>query len=207
MKKIIFIAAVLFSISFFVSESKAQSKDKKILVTYFTLPETDGVDASSGASRVVVNDKLYGATEYVANEISELTGGDLFQIKTENTYPGTHKALIDYAKKEAESKTYPVITSKIKNFQDYDVVFVGYPNWWYDMPMVIYSLFKDYDFSGKTIIPFCTHGGSGFSQSVETIAGLEKNAKVISIPAISRSRVTSSRSALEKWLKEQGLAK
>ena len=155
----------------------------------------------------MVNDKLYGATEYVANEISELTGGDLFQIKTENTYPGTHKALIDYAKKEAESKTYPVITSKIKNFQDYDVVFVGYPNWWYDMPMVIYSLFKDYDFSGKTIIPFCTHGGSGFSQSVETIAGLEKNAKVISIPAISRSRVTSSRSALEKWLKEQGLAK
>ena len=94
--------------------------------------------------------------------------------------------------------------SKINNFDSYDVVFVGYPNWWYDMPMVIYSLFNEYDFSGKTIIPFCTHGGSGFSGSVQTIEKLEKNARVISIPAISNRRIENSRSALEKWLNENG---
>ena len=166
-----------------------------------------GVDASSGASRVIAEGKLYGATEYIAMEIASLTGGELFQIKTNFEYPGNHKELIDYAKKEAENKNYPKIANKIENFNQYDVIFVGYPNWWYDMPMVIYSFFEDYDFSGKTIISFCTHGGSGFSQSVETITKLEKDAKVIAIPAISRNRVTSSRSALEKWLREHGYIK
>lgn len=83
------------------------SATEKVLVAYFTSPETDGVDASSGASRVLVNGKLYGNTEYVATLISQKTGGDLFQIKTEQTYPGTHKELIDAAKKEADGKVRP----------------------------------------------------------------------------------------------------
>lgn len=183
----------------------APKVEKKMLVTYFTFPERDGMDASTGASRIVVSDKMYGTTEYVAKVIAEETDADLFQIKTTHTYPNSsHKELIDYAKKEADSKTYPKMTSKISNFADYDVVFVGYPNWWYDMPMVIYALFNEYDFSGKTIVPFCTHGGSGFSQSVETIEKLEKGAKVISIPAISNRSAAASRSGLQKWLQEKG---
>lgn len=75
------------------------------------------------------------------------------------------------------------------------------------MPMAIYSLFNQYDLSGKTIVPFCTHGGSGFSQSVQTIGKLEKNAKVISIPAISRNNAAQSRKEVEDWLKKQGFAK
>ena len=75
------------------------------------------------------------------------------------------------------------------------------------MPMVIYSLLKDYNFSGKAIIPFCTHGGSGFSQSVQNIKELAPNSTVNRMPAISRNNITNSRSGIEKWLKEQGLIK
>ena len=115
--------------------------------------------------------------------------------------------MINYDKNEAKTKIYQAIKTKITNFDDYDVIFVGYPNWWYDMPMVIYSLFKEYDFSGKIIVPFCTHGGSGFSQSIETIKRLEKDATVMSIPAISRRNVTNSNKALERWLKDNKFIK
>ena len=108
----------------------------KVLVAYFSIPETDGVDASSGASRLVSDGKLQGNTEYVATVISEATGGDLFEIKTVHTYPGTHKELIDAAKKESDEDTRPALATHIKNPDEYDVVFVGFPNWWYDMPQL-----------------------------------------------------------------------
>lgn len=144
MKAILVLLALFASIS---TNSQAQTKaQKKMLVTYFSVPERDGVDASTGASRIIADGKLLGTTEYVAKIIADATGADLFQVKTVQTYPASHKTLIDYAKKEADTKTYPKMTSKINNLADYDVVFVGYPNWWYDMPMVIYTLFNTYDF-------------------------------------------------------------
>lgn len=179
----------------------------RVLVTYFTWPEPDGTDANTGASRVISNGKLYGNTEYIAYIISEVTGGDLFAIKTERTYPSPHRALINAAKTEAEAKQHPKLATHIKSLKDYDIIFVGYPNWWYDMPMAIYSFFDEYDFSGKTIIPFVTHGGSCFSQSVETIAEMEKNAKVIKGPSVSAGSVPDAKDDVMKWLEEQGLKK
>lgn len=183
---------------------RAPETEIKILVAYFTQPETDGVDASSGASRVVANGKIYGSTEYIAMLISEATGGKLFAIRTVETYPGTHAALVEVAKKEKESGSRPELSGHIPNLQDYDVIFVGYPNWWFDMPMSLYSFFEEYDFAGKTVIPFCTHGGSRFSQSVKTIINLEKGARVIEGPSISGNNVPSARESVLKWLKEQG---
>ena len=179
----------------------------KVLVTYFTWPEPDGTDANTGASRIISNGKHYGNTEYIAHLISEATGGDLFAIKTERTYPTPQKALIDAAKTEAEAKQRPKLTTHIKNLKDYDIIFVGYPNWWYDMPMGIYTFFDEYDFSGKTVIPFVTHGGSRFSQSVETIAGIEKNAKVIKGPSVASRNVPEAKESIVKWLERQGLKK
>lgn len=190
-----------------VVHSMALSKDAKVLVAYFTVPEADGVDASSGASRIIDNGHLYGNTEYVARIISEATGGDLFAIKTVQTYPGGHKELVDAAKKEAEAKIRPELFSHIRNLKDYDVVFVGYPNWWYDMPMPLYTFFEEYDFSGKTVIPFCTHGGSRFSQSVKTITELEKNATVIQGPSVSRDNMATAKDNVLKWLQKHGLGK
>lgn len=191
----------------FVKNTVALSKGAKILVAYFTVPETDGVDASSGASQIIDNGHLYGNMEYIARTISEATGGDLFAIKTIRTYPGGHKELVDAAKKEAEAKARPKLVSHIENLKDYDVVFVGYPIWWYDMPMPLYTFFEEYDFSGKTVIPFCTHGGSRFSQSVKTIAELEKNATVIQGPSVSRDNVATAKDNVLKWLQKQGLGK
>ena len=185
----------------------ASAGNGKSLVVYFSVPETDGVDAVSGASRVLVNGKVMGNTQYVASIISEATGSDLFEIKTERTYPGTHRALIDAAKEEHDGNARPKLTTHISNLKDYDTVFVGFPSWWYDMPMPLYSFFDEYDFGGKTVIPFCTHGGSRFSSAIETIRTLEPKATVLDGHAISRDRVPESKESILKWLDKLGLKK
>lgn len=185
----------------------ADARHGKSLVAYFSVPETDGMDASSGASRVLSGGKVMGNTQYVATIISEATGGDLFEIKTVHTYPGSHKALIDAAKKEIDNKARPKLATHIENLENYDVVFVGFPNWWYDMPMPLYSFFNEYDFRGKTIIPFCTHGGSRFSNALKTIRELEPKATVLDGYSISRDRVPESRDGVLKWLERIGMKK
>lgn len=179
----------------------------KVLVAYFSVPETDGVDASSGASRLVSDGKLQGNTEYVATIISKATGGELFEIKTVHTYPGTHKELIDAAKKESEEDARPALATHIKNLKEYDVVFVGFPNWWYDMPQPLYTFFDEYDFSNKSVIPFCTHGGSRFSNAIKTIREMEKGATVLDGYAIARDRVGNSKDGILNWLKKIGMKK
>lgn len=181
--------------------------DGKVLVAYFSVPETDGVDASSGASRILSGGKVMGNTHYVATIIREAAGGDLFEIKTVRTYPGTHKELIDAAKKESDDDARPVLATHIENLKEYDVVFVGFPNWWYDMPQPLYTFFDEYDFSGKTVIPFCTHGGSRFSGAVKTIREMEPNATVLDGYAISRDRVADSKDGILNWLEKIGMMK
>lgn len=151
------------------SPAESEQRVKKVaasgraLVAYFSVPETDGVDASSGASRLVVDGKVTGNTAYVASVISEAAGADLFEIKTVRTYPASHRALIDAAKVEADNDARPELATHIADLKDYDVVFVGFPNWWYDMPMPLYSFFFGrYGIGGKTAIPSCTHGSRFF---------------------------------------------
>ena len=152
--------------------------DGKILIVYFTMPESDGVDTVAGASRVVVDGELYGSVEFMANTIQETTGGDLFEIKTVQDYPTLHEPLVDLADEELANDARPELSTHIDNLDEYDTVFVGYPIWWGDMPMPLYSFFDEYDFSGKTIIPFSSHGGSRLANTVETIAELEPDAAV-----------------------------
>lgn len=177
----------------------------KSLVVYFSVPETDGVDASSGASRVLSDGKVMGNTRYVAAIIGEATGSDLFEIKTVHTYPASHKALIEAAKVEIDNNARPKLATHIENLAEYDVIFVGFPNWWYDMPMPLYSFFDEYDFGGKTLIPFCTHGGSRFSGAIKTIRELEPEATVMDGYAIARDRVADSEEGILKWLERIGM--
>ena len=143
-----------------------------------------------------------GNTQYIAVIISEATGSDLFEIKTVHTYPGSHKALIDAAKVEIDNNARPKLATHIKNLKDYDVVFVGFPNWWYDMPMPLYSFFDEYDFGGKTVIPFCTHGGGGeqncFKDFVKNTSKATNKKGFIT----SGGSASSARPQVEKWLKE-----
>ena len=135
------------------------------------------------------------------------TGADLFSIQTSVDYPGDIDELIDYASSEQEEDVRPELTSHIENLDDYDTVFIGYPLWWYDLPQVMDSFFDEYDFSGKTLIPFDVHNGSRLSDTVETIQELEPDARVITDGfAISQSTVaeeTESVAEVSSWL--QGL--
>lgn len=99
----------------------------------------------------------------------------------------------------------PALATHIKNLNEYDVVFVGFPNWWYDMPQPLYTFFDEYDFSGKTVVPFCTHGGSRFSDAIKTIREMEKGATVLDGYAIARDRVSSSKDGIQNWLKKIGM--
>lgn len=222
MKRLYFITAILTLCTFCASacsnsnkktsevkseETVSTTSGKKILITYFTVPERDGVDAVAGASRVIVDGKLYGNTEYIANVIKEQTGGELFEIKTVRVYPESHKELVDFAGKEQKENARPQLATKIQNFDDYDIVFIGYPNWWYDLPQPLYTFFDDYNFKGKTIIPFCIHGGSGFSSTIETIAQLEPDATMIKGYTVSRNRIADAKDDVIKWLKSINMVK
>lgn len=172
-----------------------------ILVAYFTMPETDGVDAVSGASRVVVDGNLYGNTQYLADLIRERTKGELFEIETVQEYPGEHDPLVDQAADEQSANVRPELASHIENLDAYDVIFLGYPNWWGDLPMPLYTFLEEYDFSGKTVIPFNSHGGSRFSGTIDTIKRMQPGATVITDGyTISRNDVGNAESSLGEWL-------
>lgn len=101
-------------------------------------------------------------------------------------------------------KTHSRLTSHIEGLERYDTVFVGYPNWWYDMPMAMYSFFEEYDFSGKTIIPFNVHNGSRFSSTISTIQELEPEAEVVEDGfTVSERDVAEAAGDVAVWLDEQ----
>lgn len=182
-----------------------ESSGSNILIAYFTAAENSGVDAVSSASYSVVNGEAVGRLRAVANMIQTKTGGELFSIQTSVVYPTDGGELIEYAADEQANDARPELTSHIDDLEQYDVIFVGYPNWWADLPQVMYSFFDEYDFSGKTIIPFNVHNGSRLSRTVETIAELEPNAAVeTNAFTISEHNVSDAEKEVTDWLEGLG---
>lgn len=194
------------------TQNKAESAEKtdsgegsKILIAYFTAGENSGVDASASASYSMVNGEAKGRIRALADMIQAETGGDLFSIQTSVVYPSDGGELIDYADQEQSENASPELTSHIENLVAYDTIFVGYPNWWYDMPMAMYSFFDEYDFSGKTIIPFNSHNGSRFSGTIETIQELEPNATIITDGfTVNEHDVPDAAGDIAEWIDELG---
>lgn len=179
----------------------ADTDGSNILIAYFTAGENSDVDVVSSASVTTVDGEAKGRLRAVADMIQTQTGGTLFSIQTSVDYPGDGGALIDYAAEEQEEDARPELTSHIENPDDYDVIFVGYPTWWYDMPQALYSFFDEYDFSGKTIIPFNVHNGSRFSGTIETIQDLEPDAEVITDGfTVSERDVAGAAGDVADWL-------
>lgn len=172
----------------------------RILVAYYTMPETDGTNTDSGASRVAVDGGVQGNVEYMANTIARATGGDMFRIDTVEAYPGLHRPLVDQVEAEQERNARPALAARIDNLDDYDVIFIGYPIWWSEMPMAMYSFFDAHDFGGKTIIPFSSHGGSGFSGTPSEIRRLEPGADVRDGYTVSRGDVVGGGADLRSWV-------
>lgn len=181
--------------------SVTETEGSNILIAYFSVMETDGVDTMASASRVAVDGEVLGNNEYVARIIQRETGGELFAIQTVQEYPTTHDPLLEFAYNEKADNARPELAAQIENFDSYDVVFLGYPNWNADLPMPLYTFLEEYDFSGKTIIPFTTHGGSGFSGTIQTISELQPNATVISDGlSISRNQVLEAENDVAAWI-------
>lgn len=175
-----------------------------MLVAYFTYAENadlpDGVDASSSASIQTWNDEMTGNTGAVAHMISEATGAETFSIQTVEKYPDSYDATIDQGQEEQSAGARPELSTHIENLDSYDTIFLGFPNWWGDMPMAMYSFLDEYDLSGKTIVPFVTSGGSGFSGSISEIESMESGATVQEGLALSASSARDAQNDVNEWL-------
>ena len=189
------------------SEAGAQSS---LLVAYFSYAENaalpDDVDASASASIQPWNGALTGNTGVVADMIAQATGADLFSIRTVEQYPDTYDATIDQGQQEQSDGARPELATYLENLDSYDTIFLGFPNWWGDMPMAVYTFLDEVDLSGKTVIPFVTSGGSGFSNTISTIQQMEPQATVQEGLSIGASSATGAQQQVESWLSELGLA-
>lgn len=172
----------------------------KILVAYFS---RRGQNYASGE---IVELKI-GNTEAVAKMIQAKLGADLFEIKTVKPYPLDYKQTTEVAKREQREDARPELTASIQNFGQYDMVILGYPNWWGTMPMAVKTFLESYDFAGKTIAPFCTHEGSGLGMSVTDIKRLCPKAQVLKGLAIHGTHAQESGKDVDAWLKKIGVAK
>ena len=177
------------------------NENANILVVYFSVPD------NVSNSYVEIDGQQLGNTQYMAYVIQENTGANIFRILPETPYPTDHSALLQVAQEEKRTGARPKIKDEIENFEQYDVVFIGYPNWNADLPNIMYTFFDTYDFSGKTIVPFNTHGGSGFSGTRETIARLEPNATMAEGLSISRNSIQNGEQTIVDWLTRLGYKK
>ncbi|MBQ2679627.1 MAG: hypothetical protein IJF98_05485, partial [Firmicutes bacterium] len=185
-------------------ETDSPEKGSKALVAYFAVAENSDVDAVSSASKLTDGGETKGMDRFIGEIIAEKTKGDLFSIQTEEKFSGEYNTLLDNAQEMKNNGEMPALSSHIENLDDYDVIFVGYPIWWGALPQVMESFFSEYDFSGKTIVPFCTHGGSGNSGTFSKIAELEPNADVKDGIAINMDNVSGSKQNILDWLDKLG---
>ncbi len=143
-----------------------------------------------------------GNTEIVAEMIAGITGGDLFEVNTVKTYPLDYYACIDEAKEELRRKDRPKVKAYKDDLEEYDTIYVGYPNWWGTMPMVMFTFLEHYDLTGKKIIPFCTNEGSGMGGSERDLKKICKGADVKNGLSIHGAEAAQSRSKVEAWIRK-----
>ena len=170
----------------------------KILIAYFS-------HAGQNYSHGGIHNLPVGNTEVVAKKLHAMLPSDLFYIDTVQKYPDDHMKKIEIAKQEYEQDARPKLTARVKNMDEYNTIILAFPNWWTTMPMALFTFMESYDFSGKTICPLITHGGSGFSNSLKDIAKLCLNAKITEGLAINGDNAATCDSDLEKWVKKIGL--
>ena len=157
---------------------------KKVLIAYFTWS---------------------GNTQGVAFEIQKQTGAEIFEIEPEKPYSENYNTVLREAQRDQRRKARPKLKNHVENFADYDIIMLGYPNWWASIPMPIASFLEEYNFEGKTIMPFCSHGGGRFGQSLTAIAKLAPKAVITEGLSVHYSGGGSLRSDVRKWLEAHNL--
>lgn len=148
-----------------------------------------------------------GNTKGIAQEIQSQTGADLFEIELVHPYSDDYDTVLDEAQRDQNEQARPEIKNHVDNIEKYETILLGYPNWWASIPMPIASFLEEYDFSGKTIVPFCSHGGGRSGQSLTAIAKLAPQSEIGEGLAVSYSGGSSLPDDIGKWLEQNGVAK
>ena len=190
-----FMALLCFTACAQKQETKQMDKkDQKVLVAFFSR-----ADENYSVGYV---DK--GNTQIIAEMIADKTGGDLFHIETVEAYPADYQACIEKAKEELQSKARPAIKGDV-NVEDYDVIYLGYPNWWGEAPMALYTFIEKHNWNGKTVYPFITHEGSGFGGTDKRLERACKGATFkpgLAIPGhVAQNDRAKAQQEVDSWLK------
>lgn len=176
--------------------AETASPNSKILVAYF----------SRAGENYNVGIVEKGSTQFVAEMIAEETGADLFRIETVTPYPEGYEDTKTVSQQEYETNARPELTASVEHWDEYDVIFLGYPIWWADMPMAMYTFLESYDFNSKTVIPFDTHAGSGLAGTEASIAEVCIGAEMLSGLAVAGTTVQNdpdvAREAVSNWLQD-----
>ena len=171
-----------------------------LLTTQSALAQTNAGETQMSNKKILVAYYSYsGNTKEVAQAIHDLVGGDIFEIRADVTYPDAYRPMTEQAKKEIQSKYRPALTMKVADMAQYDVVFLGTPNWWGTVPTQISSFLETYDLSGKTVVPFVTHGGGG---KQNTVADMTAQCKGCAVEQNAWVGYGDRTSGLQDWLKE-----
>ena len=214
MKKVLSVFMVLILLfSLTACSNHPQTEESSSTLQQSNAPSSSKADESSsqsessqptetGTQSLVVYFSWSGNTEKVAKSIQSQTDADIFEIVPETPYSDDYDSVVDLAQEEQRENARPAISGNLENIGQYDVIYVGFPNWWGDMPMILYTFFDTYDLSGKTIAPFCTSGGSGLSNTVNEIKDLEPNATVTEGLHIGSSSAANPDQAVDEWLRE-----
>lgn len=147
-----------------------------------------------------------GNTKGIAEQIADKTGADLFEIQLVNPYSSDYNTVLDEAQQDQNEQARPELSTHVENMEQYDTIILGYPNWWASIPMPIASFLEEYDFSGKTIVPFCSHGGGRFGQSLTAIAKLAPNATLGEGLSVHYSGDSNLGSEIDAWIEQNQIA-
>ena len=178
----------------------AESGGKQLIVCFPSSREisiTGEVDAVTYAS---------GNTLSLARLVQEYTGADVFEIELVRPYSASYNTVLSEAKEDQKNRARPEIRNRVGNMREYDTVFIGFPNWWASIPMPVAAFLESYDFSGKRIVPFCTHGGGRFGQSLSAIGKIVPSAIIMEPFRIKYGGGSSLERDVVKWLQENGVA-
>jgi flavodoxin len=165
-----------------------------ILIAYFS---SEGNIVTDESPRGNVGN---GNTVTIAELIQEHTGGDLFFIEVANKYPANYNDTIDVAMQEQRDDARPALATHVESMDNYDVIFLGYPIWWGTLPQPVFTFLDEYDFSDKTIIPFCTHEGSGFGRSVDDVENTVPNATLLDGFSVRGSSASGAGDDVAEWI-------
>ena len=178
--------------------------ERNILIAYFSrvgnMNFDENIDAVTSASVNIDGSNVSGNAQLLAEMAQKVTGGDLFFIETVEKYPSDYRGTTDQAKIEQNDDARPELLSHVENMDAYDVVILIYPNWWGTLPQPVFTFLEEYDFSGKTILPLCTHEGSRLGRSESDIASICPDAQLLDGLSVRGSDAASAQTEVEEWI-------